>query len=115
MLPGPTTEEDMSREAVLLALEAMLDDGLVADRLARGDFAAVEGLDLDDHERSLVRGAAADLPEVAGFSAGPDGGLGAVTEALRRRIRLDYDPLKGPHLTSFAVFGLAADYGRGAS
>jgi len=56
----------MSREDVQGALEAM-DDGEVRERLAAGDFSDVAGSALDEHEKELVRGAAADYPDVSGF------------------------------------------------
>jgi hypothetical protein len=57
----------MGKDDVRSALEAM-DDDEVRSRLAAGDFAAVGGLELSDHERDLVQQAAADYPEVAGFA-----------------------------------------------
>ncbi len=57
----------MGRGDVRRALQAMDDEG-VRQRLAAGDFSAVPGLALDEHEKDLVRGAAAEYPEVAGFS-----------------------------------------------
>lgn len=56
----------MGKEDVRKALEAMSDD-VVRQRLADGDFSAVEGLDLTEEERTLVTEAAAEYPEVAGF------------------------------------------------
>jgi hypothetical protein len=63
----------MGKDDVRRALEAMGDDG-VRGRLATGDFSAVDGLDLSDHERQLVQDAAADYPEVAGFDVNILGG-----------------------------------------
>ncbi len=57
----------MGREDVERALRAMDDDD-VRQRLSRGEYQAVSGLDLTDEERTLVRDAAGDYPEVAGFS-----------------------------------------------
>jgi hypothetical protein len=56
----------MGKEDVRKALEAMSDEA-VRQRLADGDFSAVEGLELTEDERALVTDAAADYPEVAGF------------------------------------------------
>ena len=58
----------MGRQDVRRALEAMEADDDVQARLAAGDFAAVEGLDLSPEEQTLVQDAANDMPEVAGFS-----------------------------------------------
>jgi hypothetical protein len=59
----------MGRQDVRQALVAMDADDAVRERLAAGDFGAVEGLDLTTDEQTLVRDAASDLPEVAGFAA----------------------------------------------
>ena len=56
----------MGKQDVKQALLAMEDDD-VCQRLAGGDFAAVEGLDLTPEEQALVRDAAAHRPEVSGF------------------------------------------------
>ena len=58
----------MGHQDVRRALEAMEADGDVQARLAAGDFAAVEDLDLSPEEQTLVQDAANDMPEVAGFS-----------------------------------------------
>jgi len=60
----------MGRQDVQRALRAMEADDSVCQRLAAGDFAAVEGLDLSPEEQSLVRDAASDMPEVAGYALG---------------------------------------------
>jgi hypothetical protein len=59
----------MGRQDVRQALVAMEQDENVRERLAAGDFGAVEGLDLTDEEQTLVQDAANDMPEVAGFGA----------------------------------------------
>jgi hypothetical protein len=59
----------MSASAVSDALNAMLSDDAVRDRMRAGDSS---GFDLNAEERDLVRAAAADCPEVAevaGFAA----------------------------------------------
>ena len=60
----------MGRQDVRRALEAMDADETVRQRLADGDFAAVDGLDLSAEEQTLVQDAAGDMPEVAGFAFG---------------------------------------------
>jgi hypothetical protein len=45
-----------------------MDDEHVRRRLSEGDFAVLGNLDLTDEERALVKDAAGDYPEVAGFS-----------------------------------------------
>jgi hypothetical protein len=57
----------MGREDVDRALRAM-DDEETRERLSQGDFEAASGLELTDEERTLVREAAGDYPDVAGFS-----------------------------------------------
>lgn len=57
----------MGREEVRAALERMDDDG-VRERIEGGDLSDVADLALDDAEQELVRGAAADYPEVVGFA-----------------------------------------------
>jgi hypothetical protein len=57
----------MSKQDVGRALHAM-DEESVRERLAGGDFAAVDGLDLTADEQAMVREAADDYPEVAGFA-----------------------------------------------
>jgi hypothetical protein len=59
----------MGRQDVRQALVAMDQDEAVRERLAAGDFGAVEGLDLTTDEQTLVQDAASDMPEVAGFAA----------------------------------------------
>jgi hypothetical protein len=59
----------MGRQDVRRALQAMEADDSVRQRLAAGDFAAVEGLDLSADEQSLVKDAASDMPEVAGYAS----------------------------------------------
>ena len=58
----------MGRQDVQEALRAMEADDSVRQRLAEGDFAAVDGLDLSPDEQTLVKDAASDMPEVAGFA-----------------------------------------------
>jgi len=58
----------MGRQDVQQALRAMDADDSVRQRLAEGNFAAVEGLDLSPEEQLLVRDAASDMPEVAGYA-----------------------------------------------
>ncbi len=48
---------------------AMDADDSVRQRLAAGDFAAVEGIDLSAEEQTLVKDAASDMPEVAGYAS----------------------------------------------
>jgi hypothetical protein len=57
----------MGREDVEQALRAM-DDDQIRQRLSQGEYEAVTGLDLTDEERTLVKDAAGDYPEVAGFA-----------------------------------------------
>lgn len=57
----------MGREDVRAALERM-DDDEVRERIEAGDLADLGDLSLDDAEQELVRGAAADYPEVVGFA-----------------------------------------------
>jgi glutamate synthase domain-containing protein 1 len=59
----------MGKQDVRQALVAMDRDETVREKLAAGDFAAVDGLDLDADERMLVQDAANDMPEVSGFAA----------------------------------------------
>jgi Type VI secretion system effector, Hcp len=59
----------MGKQDVRDALVAMDGDESVRERLAAGDFSAVEGLDLSAEEQTLVQDAANDMPEVAGFGA----------------------------------------------
>jgi hypothetical protein len=62
-------EDRMGRQDVRQALMAMEADDVVRERLAAGDFGAVEGLDLSADEQTLVRDAASDMPDVAGFAS----------------------------------------------
>lgn len=55
----------MAAEDVGRALETMQDEA-IRSRLAGGDFSAVEGLSLTEEERTLVREAADDYPDVTG-------------------------------------------------
>jgi hypothetical protein len=57
----------MGRKDVEKALHAMDDEG-VRNQLAGGDFAAVPGLDLTAEEQAMVKDAAGDYPDVAGFA-----------------------------------------------
>jgi hypothetical protein len=57
----------MGREDVKRALQAM-DDDETRQRLRAGDYEAVSELNLTDDERYLVREAAGDYPDVAGFA-----------------------------------------------
>jgi hypothetical protein len=59
--------DEMGRGDVERALRAM-DDDETRERLGRGDYDAVSALDLTHEERTLIRDAASDYPEVAGFS-----------------------------------------------
>ncbi len=45
-----------------------LDDESVREKVAAGDLAAAGSLDLTEEEEGLLRGAADDYPEVAGFA-----------------------------------------------
>ena len=58
----------MGRQDVQQALRVMEADDSVRERLAAGDFAAVEGIDLSAEEQTLVKDAASDMPEVAGYA-----------------------------------------------
>ena len=58
----------MGRQDVQQALRAMEADDTVRERLAAGDFAVVDGLDLSAEEQTLVKDAASDMPEVAGYA-----------------------------------------------
>ena len=58
----------MGTQDVRQALVAMEGDEAVRERLASGDFGAVEGLDLSPDEQTLVQDAANDMPEVSGFA-----------------------------------------------
>ena len=77
----------MAKEDVAKALQAMGNDGVRA-KLAKGDFTDVSELDLSAEEQQLVRDAAGDYPDVAGFafdafmgtqSSGSGGGAGKVS------------------------------------
>ena len=57
----------MAKEDVAKALQAMGDEAVRAN-MAKGDFSDVPGLDLNAEEQQLVRDAAGDYPEVAGFA-----------------------------------------------
>jgi len=59
----------MGSKDVREALVAMEEDESVRARLAEGDFGAVSDLDLTDDEQTLVRDAANDMPDVAGFAS----------------------------------------------
>jgi hypothetical protein len=61
-------EEDdgMSAEDLAQGLRA-IDDEDVRQKVAAGDLSAAGDLDLTDEEAGLLRGAADDYPEVAGF------------------------------------------------
>lgn len=58
----------MGKQDVRQAVQAMDADETVRERLAAGDFSAVEGLDLSADEQILVQDAASDMPDVAGFA-----------------------------------------------
>ena len=58
----------MGKPDVREAIKAMDADESVRERLAAGDFGAVESLDLSAEEKVLVQDAASDMPEVAGFA-----------------------------------------------
>lgn len=45
-----------------------IDDPEIREKVAAGDLSAAGNLDLTDEESSLLRGAADDYPDVAGFS-----------------------------------------------
>ena len=90
----------MGKQDVTKALEAMGDDAVRAN-LAKGDFSDVPELELTAPEREIVRDAAGDYPDVAGFafdaflgtqSAGSGGGAGKVS------------------FDSFPKFGFAVEY-----
>jgi hypothetical protein len=70
VMPGDDSreEDDMPKDDVKRALEAMVNDEAIADQMAAGDFSGVDGLDLSTEEQTLVKDAACDLPEVAGFA-----------------------------------------------
>jgi hypothetical protein len=57
----------MSKKDVGRALSAM-DDETTRRRLAEGDFSVLEPIELTNEERGLIKNAASDYPEVAGFS-----------------------------------------------
>ena len=57
----------MGRQDVERALRAM-DDDKIRERLSQGDFESAGDLNLTDEERTLVRDAAGDYPDLAGFS-----------------------------------------------
>ncbi len=57
----------MGSQDVRQALVAMDADEAVRERLAAGDFDAVPDLSAD--EQTIVRDAASDMPEVAGFAS----------------------------------------------
>jgi len=59
----------MGNKDVRLALVAMETDDALRERLADGDFGALDGLELSADEQTLVRDAAADMPDVAGFAS----------------------------------------------
>lgn len=59
----------MGRQDVRQALVAMDADEGVRERLAAGDFGAVDGLELSAEERMLVQDAAGDMPDVSGFAS----------------------------------------------
>ncbi len=56
----------MSAEDLAQGLRA-IDDEDVRQKVAAGDLSAAGDLDLTDEEAGLLRGAADDYPEVAGF------------------------------------------------
>jgi hypothetical protein len=59
----------MGSKDVRDALVAMEEDESVRARLADGDFGAVPDLELSADEQTLVRDAANDMPDVAGFAS----------------------------------------------
>ena len=59
----------MGKQDVRKALVAMDEDDAVRERLAAGDFTAVDGLELSAEEQMLVQDAANDMPDVSGFAA----------------------------------------------
>ena len=59
----------MGKQDVRRALIAMDEDDTVRERLAAGDFNAVDGLELSAEEQMLVQDAANDMPDVSGFAA----------------------------------------------
>ena len=95
----------MGKEDVRRALEAMLEDDVVAEKFQAGDFTAVDGLDLNDEEQTLVRDAAGDLPEVAGFASDYllelDGIKGESSSKFHKMHKLD---------TQFFKFQTAVNY-----
>jgi hypothetical protein len=59
----------MGKQDVRDALVAMEEDESLRSRLAEGDFSGLSGADLTDDEKTLVRDAANDMPDVAGFAS----------------------------------------------
>lgn len=59
----------MGNKDVRRALVAMEEDEAVRVRLAEGVFEAVPGIELSADEQTLVRDAANDMPDVAGFAS----------------------------------------------
>jgi hypothetical protein len=57
----------MSADDLAQGLRA-IDEEDVRQKVAAGDLSAAGGLDLTDEEAGLLRGAADDYPEVAGFA-----------------------------------------------
>lgn len=59
----------MGRTDVWRALQAVDEDDDVRERVAAGDFDALDDVELSAEEQLLVRDAASDMPEVSGFTA----------------------------------------------
>jgi len=59
----------MSKQDLRQALEMLIDDPDLVEQFEMGDFSSIAQLDLNDTEQLLLRDAAADLPDVAGFYA----------------------------------------------
>jgi hypothetical protein len=94
----------MSARAVSDALNAMLTDDAARERIQAGD---TSGLDLDPHERDLVRAAAGDLTDTSEVAAFCASGQHLPFDFLGPS---DFAYQSGGH----GHFGQAADYCHGA-
>jgi hypothetical protein len=94
----------MGKEDVRQALAMMVENPDVGDAFATGDFSAASGLELTEHEQTLVQDAASDLPDVAGFVMGT-----AQLGTLEHKHKYDFKfmPTLGPEFHKFSV---AVDY-----
>ena len=92
----------MAKQDVGKALEAMGDDAVRA-KMANGDFSDVPELDLSAEEREILRDAAGDYPDVAGFAVdtfmGATGGGGGAG-------KVSFDTVNA----QFPKFGLAVNW-----